>query len=65
MEEAGFDALVTTDKGLPRQQNLARFALAVVVLRGESNRLEHLAPLVEGRLQGIREAPAKGVTYLT
>lgn len=42
-----FDALVTTDRGLPHQQDLSRIRLAVVVLEAPSNRLEHLSPLVE------------------
>ncbi len=32
MEEGGFDVLLTTDTGLPRQQNLEGRKLAVVIL---------------------------------
>lgn len=35
-----FDALVSTDKGEPHQQNLSRFDLAAVLLRASSNALE-------------------------
>ncbi len=41
------DALVTTDRNLPFQQDLSRFAIAVIVLRAQSNRvtdLRHLIP---------------------
>ena len=31
-EEAGFDVLLTTDKNIRFQQNLSRFAIAIVVL---------------------------------
>ena len=31
-EEAGFDAMVTTDKGIRHQQNLAGLRLALVVI---------------------------------
>ncbi|MBA2693088.1 MAG: DUF5615 family PIN-like protein [Rubrobacter sp.] len=46
-QSAGFDALITTDRGVPHQQNLSNFDVAVVVLRAGSNRLRHLAPIVE------------------
>ena len=41
-----FDVLVTTDRGIPHQQDLSRFDLAVVILRARSNSYEDLAPLV-------------------
>ena len=48
LEAAGknFDVLVTTDKGMPHQQNLSRFDLAVVVLEAKSNNYEDLASLM-------------------
>ncbi len=46
LAEKEFDALLTTDKGLPHKQYLARFDLAVVLLRAESNAYEDLAPLL-------------------
>ena len=42
-----FDALLTTDRGIPHQQDLSGLALMVVVLEARSNRLEDLSPLVE------------------
>jgi hypothetical protein len=49
LEAAGknFDVLVTTDKGMPHQQNLSRFGLAVVVLEAKSNSYEDLASLMD------------------
>jgi len=41
-----FDILVTTDRGIPHQQDLSRFDLAVVILRARSNSYEDLVPLV-------------------
>jgi hypothetical protein len=41
-----FDALVTVDKRLPRQQHVANRPFGVVVLRAMSNRLADLLPLV-------------------
>ena len=42
-----FDALVTTDRGIPHGQNLSRFDLAVVVLEAKSNSYEDLASLMD------------------
>ena len=49
LEAAGkeFDALVTTDRGMPHRQNLSRFDLAVVVLKAKSNNYEDLASLMD------------------
>ena len=44
---ADFDALLTVDKNLPYQQNLAILPLAVVVLDAYSNELSALLPLVQ------------------
>lgn len=41
-----FDILVTADQGIPHQQELSRFDLAVVILRAKSNAFEDLAPLI-------------------
>jgi len=41
-----FDCLLTADRSMVYQQVLTRYAIAVVVLRGKTNRLEDLAPLV-------------------
>lgn len=45
--EKEFDILLTSDKGIPHQQNLSRYDLSVVVLRAKSNRYEDLAKLME------------------
>lgn len=57
LAEREFDALVSTDKGIPHQQNLSRFDLTVVLLRARSNAREHLAPLmaeVDAALASVR-----------
>jgi predicted nuclease of predicted toxin-antitoxin system len=64
MEEAGFDALVTVDRGIPHQQNLSRRAVAVVSLDARSPRLDDTAPIVEGNLERIRLAPPGKATRL-
>ncbi len=47
LAQNGFDVLVSTDKGIPHQQDVSRFDLAVVLLRARSNAREDLAPLME------------------
>jgi predicted nuclease of predicted toxin-antitoxin system len=42
--EAQFDVLVTLDANLQYQQNLAGRRIAIVIIRAQSNRLEHLSP---------------------
>ena len=37
-----FDVLVTVDKSIPSQQNLAAFGIAVLLLRAKSNRYDDL-----------------------
>ena len=44
--EAGFDALVSMDKGIPHQQNLSGMSLRIVIVRAHSNRRAVLAPLI-------------------
>lgn len=41
-----FDVLLTMDNSLPKQQNLARFKIAVIGLRAPSNRLADTRPLM-------------------
>ncbi len=47
LAERRFDVLLSTDKGIPHQQNLSRFDLAVILLRARSNAHEDLAPLMD------------------
>lgn len=42
-----FDVFVTTDKGIPHQQNVIRLDLAFILLDARSNSFEDLAPLME------------------
>ena len=45
-EAAGFDVFLTVDKNLPKQQKLAGYAIAVVVLRCATNDIVDLKKLV-------------------
>ena len=53
-----FDALITVDKGLPRQQHIKDRPLGVVVLRAKSNRLPDLLPLVPDLLAALSTVAA-------
>lgn len=55
LAEQHFDVLVTTDKNLSFQQNVARFEIGVVVLRARSARLRHLRELVPALLRILPE----------
>lgn len=57
-ETAGFTVLVTGDRNLQFQQNLAKRRLGVVVLCGVSNALEDLVPLVPAALNAIEVVQA-------
>lgn len=46
MREAGFAILVTVDRNLAYQQNVAAAGIAVIVLHARGNRVVDLAPLV-------------------
>ena len=49
-----FDVLVTVDKAIEKQQNIASFDLAVLLLRARSNRYEDLKLLVPPALEALR-----------
>jgi predicted nuclease of predicted toxin-antitoxin system len=41
-----FDVLVTVDKSIPDQQNVASLGIAVLILRAKTNKYRDLKPLV-------------------
>lgn len=63
--QEGFDALVTMDRGIPHQQNLADVELAIVLLEAQSNRLEDLAPLVDEAKAVALQARSGEVVHVT
>ena len=54
--DAGFEAFITMDKSLPRQQQLAGRPFAVIILRATSNRLDVLEPLAPNVLTALASA---------
>lgn len=59
LAQGEFDALATTDRNIPHQQNIASFDLAVVILEAASNAIEDLTPLME-RVNAALERPEPG-----
>ena len=52
-----FDVLISMDKNMPVEQDLARYSIGLVLVRARSNRIESLRPLVsaiESALSGVR-----------
>lgn len=52
--DAGFEVMVTADKALRHQQNLATIGIAVVLLTGVRNRMQDLKPMVPRILQVLQ-----------
>jgi hypothetical protein len=59
-----FDALVTVDQNLSFQHNITALPLAIIVLRGKTNRLADTLPLVQQLLRAIDSAKARRVTIV-
>ena len=60
-----FDAFVTVDRKLAFQQHLPGFAIAVIVLRAKSNRLQDLRPLVPALLAALVTVQPGTVTVIS
>ena len=52
-EQAGYEALLTVDQGIPHQGNAAGRKLAVLVIRSRTNQLEDLLPRVDAILNAL------------
>jgi hypothetical protein len=53
--EGLFDVLVTVDKNIRKQQRLDHRSFGIIVLRGRTNRLADLLPLVEALRRSLLE----------
>jgi hypothetical protein len=47
LAENEFNAFLTTDRGIPHQQNLSELDLAIILLRAKSNDYEDLSLLMD------------------
>jgi hypothetical protein len=52
MQEDGFDYLLTSDKNLQYQQNLAKYSVSFIVLNVLNNNYETILPLVD-KIKGV------------
>lgn len=59
-----FDVLLTADRGMEFQQNLATLPVSVLIVRAHSNRLENLRPLVPDILVALADQPARTLRKL-
>jgi hypothetical protein len=60
-----FDVLLTCDRSLQFQQNLAGLAIGVVVAIAVSNRLEHLRPLAPKISEALSQVAPGTVVHVT
>ena len=51
--QGSFEVLVTMDRDLEFQQNIAGFELSIILVLAHSNRMVHLHPLVPAILEAI------------
>lgn len=58
---AGFNALITADKGIAYQQSSASLPLSVVVLRSYRTRLQDLSPLIPRVVELLESRSEVGV----
>jgi predicted nuclease of predicted toxin-antitoxin system len=64
LAEKEFDMFVTVDRKIALEQDMTRFALAVVLLRARTNRLEHIRPLAAMLLEQLEHAPVGALTVI-
>jgi hypothetical protein len=64
MAEREFDVFITGDRNLTFQQNLTKFALAIIVLKAQSTRLTDTAPLMPAVLAILTTIQPKQVVRI-
>lgn len=64
LAEAEFDVLITGDRNLPHQQNLAAFDIRVIILAAPRNRLEEIRPLLPRLLKAIESAKPREAMWV-
>src|SRR5207248_486751 len=62
--EAGFEVLVTMDSNMVHQQDVGRYAIALVALRARSNRLADTRPLMPALLALLPQIQPGTVIFL-
>lgn len=64
MAENQFEGFITADKNLPFQQNMSGLPIVLIILRVESNRYRHIAPLLPLVLEALGAASRGDVIRL-
>jgi hypothetical protein len=64
LAQSQFDIFLTMDQGIPYQQNLDKYEIAVFVLRAPSNSLTHLRPLVPAILVAAQSPRKRMMTVI-
>jgi predicted nuclease of predicted toxin-antitoxin system len=62
LAEKEFDAFITVDRKLAKQQDLTQSDIAVVLIRSRSNRLDDIRPLVPELLEAISRATRRALS---
>jgi predicted nuclease of predicted toxin-antitoxin system len=62
--EAGFAVLITMDGNMVHQQNIARFAIAIIALKARSNRLDDTRPLMKPLLALLPKSKPGTLTFI-
>ena len=62
--DGGFKVLVTMDSNMVHQQNIGRYAIAVIALRAKSNRLDDTRPLMKQLLGLLPKSKPGTVTFV-
>ena len=60
-----FDVLVTTDRGIQFQQNIAQYGVGVVLLLAPSNDIDDLRPLLPAALRCIVKVRSGEITTVS
>jgi len=63
-ERSGWQALLTMDRGIPHQQNVAGRTISLAIIRAKSNRLTDLLPHVPGILAALPSLKPSKVTKI-
>lgn len=64
LAEGSFDVFITLDTNLQYQQNLVGRQIAIIVIRAQSNRLNHLKPYFPDCIQVLHNIQAGQVVYV-
>jgi predicted nuclease of predicted toxin-antitoxin system len=62
--DARFDVLLTMDSNMVHQQNIGKYAIAIIALRARSNRLTDTRPLMSALRVVLPQVKPGSVTFL-